>query len=542
MTSHVDYTLYLVTDSTMIPEGSTFLKQVEHSINNGATMVQLREKTLSTLDFIERASQVHELTLKRGIPLIINDRVDVALAIDAEGVHVGQDDMPASIVRKLVGPNKIVGVSCSFPSEVEAVCKEGLADYVGLGTVYKTNTKTNVSVPQGTGTIGVRKMLQVLKAHNAAQVNNYISSVAIGGINESNASKVLYQSAIPGQSLDGVAVVSCIMASKNAAESTIKLENVIKSSVPWVKDLTNESLCQTTDVKIKAVVRSKPLIHHITNNVVKNFSANVTLSIGASPIMSELPDEFEEFTSSIPNLALVLNLGTPSTSQMDVFKHAISVYNKHGKHIIFDPVAAGASSPRLECCKELLNAGQFSVIKGNVGEISAIWKLTSKYQVSETGKNDLLMRGVDSVAEFNESDILRIGKEVAQDFRAIVVITGAKNFVFDGICVSKDSQNIHDASSPNNVDDIKHTQIKGGHEVMSSITGTGCSLGSTIAAFVAANADGNSGTTFNIFEAVVGAVEFYNKCGSEVGQDVTGPGSFMIRFLDRLNYEAHAIK
>lgn len=542
MTSHVDYTLYLVTDSTMIPEGSTFLKQVENSINNGATMVQLREKTLLTLDFIERASQVHELTLKRGIPLIINDRVDVALAIDAEGVHVGQDDMPASIVRKLVGPNKIVGVSCSFPSEVEAVCKEGLADYVGLGTVYKTNTKTNVLVPQGTGPIGVRKMLQVLKAHNAEQGNSYISSVAIGGINESNASKVLYQSAIPGQSLNGVAVVSCIMASNNAAESTIKLENVIKSSVPWVKDLTNESLCKTTDVKIKAVVKSKPLIHHITNNVVKNFSANVTLSIGASPIMSELPDEFEEFASLIPNLALVLNLGTPSTSQMDVFKHAISVYNKHGKHIIFDPVAAGASSPRLECCKELLNAGQFSVIKGNVGEILAIWKLTSKYQVSETGKNDLLMRGVDSVAEINESDILRIGKEVAQDFRAIVVITGAKNFVFDGICVSKDSQNIHDASSPNNVDDIKHTHIQGGHEVMSSITGTGCSLGSTIAAFVAANADGNSGTTFNIFEAVVGAVEFYNKCGFEVGKDVTGPGSFMIRFLDHLNYEAHAIK
>lgn len=542
MTSHVDYTLYLVTDSTMIPEGSTFLKQVENSINNGATMVQLREKTLLTLDFIERASQVHELTLKRGIPLIINDKVDVALAIDAEGVHVGQDDMPASIVRKLVGPNKIVGVSCSFPSEVEAVCKEGLADYVGLGTVYKTNTKTNVLVPQGTGPIGVRKMLQVLKAHNAEQGNSYISSVAIGGINESNASKVLYQSAIPGQSLNGVAVVSCIMASNNAAESTIKLENVIKSSVPWVKDLTNESLCKTTDVKIKAVVKSKPLIHHITNNVVKNFSANVTLSIGASPIMSELPDEFEEFASLIPNLALVLNLGTPSTSQMDVFKHAISVYNKHGKHIIFDPVAAGASSPRLECCKELLNAGQFSVIKGNVGEILAIWKLTSKYQVSETGKNDLLMRGVDSVAEINESDILRIGKEVAQDFRAIVVITGAKNFVFDGICVSKDSQNIHDASSPNNVDDIKHTHIQGGHEVMSSITGTGCSLGSTIAAFVAANADGNSGKTFNIFEAVVGAVEFYNKCGFEVGKDVTGPGSFMIRFLDHLNYEAHAIK
>ena len=542
MTCNVDYTLYLVTDSTMIPDCSTFLKQVEYSINNGATMVQLREKTLLTLDFIKRASQVHELTLKRGIPLIINDRVDVALAIDAEGVHVGQDDMPASIVRKLVGPNKIVGVSCSFPNEVEAVCKEGIADYVGLGTVYKTNTKTNVLIPQGTGPIGVRKMLQILKAHNTENGNNYISSVAIGGINESNASKVLYQTAIPGQSLNGVAVVSCIMASKNAAESTIKLENVIKSTVPWVNDLTNQSLSQTTDVKIKEVVKSKPLIHHITNNVVKNFSANVTLSIGASPIMSELPDEFEEFASLIPNIALVLNLGTPSTSQMDVFKHAISVYNKHGKHIIFDPVAAGASTPRLECCKELLNAGQFSVIKGNVGEILAIWKLTSKYQVTESDQNNLLMRGVDSVAELKESDILRIGKEVAQDFRAVVVMTGAKNFVFDGICVSNESQNKHDVSSLSNVDDIKYARIQGGHEVMSSITGAGCSLGSTIAAFVAAKADGNSGTTFNIFEAVVGAVEFYNKCGSEVGQDVTGPGSFMIRFLDRLNYEAHASK
>lgn len=543
MTSHVDYTLYLVTDSTMVPEGSTFLKQVEDSINNGATMVQLREKTLLTLDFIERASQVHKLTSKRGIPLIINDRVDVALAIDAEGVHVGQDDMPASIVRKLVGPNKLVGVSCSYPSEVEVVCEERFADYVGLGAVYKTSTKTNVLVPEGTGPIGIRKMLQVLKAHNKRQGSNYVSSVAIGGINESNASKVLYQSAIPRQSLNGVAVVSCIMASRNAAKSTIELEKVIKSSVPWVKDITYDVPSPTNPLesKVNAVAKSKPLIHHITNNVVKNFSANVTLSIGASPIMSELPDEFEEFASLIPNLALVLNLGTPSTSQMDVFKHAVSIYNKHGKHIIFDPVAAGASSPRLECCKELLNAGQFSVIKGNVGEILAIWKLTSNYRILGNSKNELLMHGVDSVADINENDIIRIGREVALDFRAVVVVTGAINYVIDGTYVSKDSPNIHEVSCPDDINAISVARVPGGHELMGSITGTGCSLGSTIAAFAAAKADGNSGNIFSIYEAVIGALMLYNKCGKSAGEAAATPGSFMIKFLDKLYSEVHLI-
>ena len=108
----VDYTLYLVTDSGMVPESSSFLKQVEDSINSGATIVQLREKSLSTLEFIKRAEQVHKLTQKQGIPLIINDRVDVALAVNAEGVHVGQDDMPAAIARKLIGDDKILGVTC----------------------------------------------------------------------------------------------------------------------------------------------------------------------------------------------------------------------------------------------------------------------------------------------------------------------------------------------------------------------------------------------------------------------------------------------
>lgn len=533
-----DYSVYLVTDSTMIPESSTFLKQVEDSIDNGATLIQLREKSLLTLDFIARASQVHELTRKRGIPLIINDRVDVALAIDAEGIHVGQDDMPPSIVRKLIGPDKIIGVTCSNTTETAIVCQEGIADYVGLGTVYKTNTKKDTKTPNGTGPIGIRKMLQVLHENNKQKDRKFIKSVAIGGINETNAAKVLYQCAINGQSLDGVAVVSCIMASEDAAASTIELRKVIMEPLFLLRNLASSDNTTSLHSKIEALQKSKPLVHHITNNVVKNFSANVTLSIGASPIMSELSEEFEEFASSVPNLALVINLGTPSESLMSTFIYAFQVYNKYGKHIIFDPVAGGATSTRLESCKQLLNAGQPSVIKGNVGEILAIWKLTSTYQESNTnGKS--LMRGVDSIAELEESDIILMGKEVAQDFRTVVVITGATNYVIDGTFVNQTTSNEKNYEVKASMDKINVTKIPGGHHLMGTITGSGCSLGSTIASFVASKADGQENKTFDIASSVVGAVELYNKAGFLAGKSASTPGAFMSKFLDYLYICSH---
>ncbi|KAK6462211.1 Hydroxyethylthiazole kinase family-domain-containing protein [Scheffersomyces coipomensis] len=507
----VDYSVYLVTDSTMVPESSTFLKQVEDSINNGATLIQLREKKLSTLDFIERAKQVHELTKQKGIPLIINDRIDIALAIDAEGVHVGQDDMPAILARKLLGPNKILGVTCSNVEEAKTVAEEGIADYVGLGTVYKTNTKKDVKDPEGTGPIGIRKMLQVLFKYQK-DTGKKIYSVAIGGINHSNANKVLYQCSIPGYGLDGLAVVSCIMANEDAGKATRELVEIILSRPEWTKNITEtRSKCQLED-KLKSLRQNKPLVHHITNNVVKNFSANVTLAIGASPIMSELPEEYEEFASTIPNLSLVLNLGTPSSNLMEVFKHAIKVYNKHGKHILFDPVACGASKARLECSRILLNTGQVSVIKGNVGEISSIWKLTSTYEES-TGNQASLMQGVDSIADLSEDQIIEIGREVSIDFKTVVVITGVNNYVIDGYTFEK---------------------IKGGHQLMSYITGTGCSLGSTIGAFLASAADGNFKSTFNVFDAVVGAVELYNLAGNNAGKVSSSPGTFMTNFIDQL--------
>ncbi|EGW31514.1 uncharacterized protein SPAPADRAFT_140906 [Spathaspora passalidarum NRRL Y-27907] len=498
----VDYSLYLVTDSTMIPESSTFLRQVELAIANGATIVQLREKKLSTLDFITRAQQVHALTKAKGIPLIINDRVDVALAIDAEGVHVGQDDMPAELVRRLIGENKILGVTCSVPEEVEAVTASGIADYVGLGTVYATNTKKDVTDPEGTGPIGIRKMLQVLGRYNQSHEKK-INSVAIGGINHTNADKVMYECAVDGERIDGVAVVSCIMASENAGKATSDLLKIIETTPNWA----SRSCIQEADIG-KFVAQTHPLVHHITNNVVKNFSANVTLALGASPIMSELAAEFHEFASDIPMIALVLNLGTPTPELMSVFKTAIQVYNKYAKHIVFDPVACGATQARLQASKKLLNSGHVSVIKGNLGEIQGIWKLTSTY--SESSNSGSLMRGVDSIAKLTEEKIIQIGKEVSKDFKTVVVITGKVNYIIDG---------------------DKYTKSEGGSELMGLVTGSGCSLGSTIAAFLATGAD--------VYLSAVDAVNLYNEAGRRAAGYSSTPGSFMISFVDELYKLTH---
>ncbi|KAI5958311.1 THI6 [Candida theae] len=500
----VDYSLYLVTDSTMIPSTSTFLKQVEDAVNNGATLVQLREKEISTLDFIERAKQVHKLTKPKNVPLIINDRVDVALAVDAEGVHVGQDDMPATLVRKLIGPNKILGVTCSNPNEVRQVVREGVADYVGLGTTFATNTKKDVKTPDGVGPIGIRKQMH--------ELSKDIRCVAIGGINHSNANRVVHQCRVGDRSLDGIAVVSCIMASEDAAKATRTLRAELDHTPEWAVVRSFDKRIPNHAV-VKNMTSQHPLVHHITNNVVKNFSANVTLAIGASPIMSELPEEFEEFASAIPNIGLVVNLGTPNAELMKVFSKALTVYNKYNKPIVFDPVACGASRARLESCRKLLNQGVVSVIKGNVGEIMSIWKLTPFYQEDvDTGESH--MRGVDSISNAKDAEVLEKGVQVATTFGCTVVITGKINYIIGS--------------------DKRSVQVAGGDALMGSITGTGCSLGSTIAAFLAAES-ASPIVGGDILKATEIAVRLYNRAGAEAGKLSKSPGSFMISFLDQLS-------
>ena len=186
----LDTTLYFITDSTTVPE-KRFLPVVEAACKGGATLIQLREKDKSTREYLKLAEATHEVTLRYGIPLIIDDRVDVALAIGAEGVHVGQSDMPVHLARKLMGPDKIVGATAkTVPQALEAY--EQGADYLGCGAIYPTTTHVKTVITP------VETLKDVVKAV-PIPVN------AIGGLNKDN----LF--VLKGSGIAGVCAVSAIM-------------------------------------------------------------------------------------------------------------------------------------------------------------------------------------------------------------------------------------------------------------------------------------------------------------------------------------------
>ena len=203
----LDLSLYLVTDKS--DDVEKFLKTIEEGIKGGVSVVQIREKTADTLDFYNLALKVKEITTKHDVPLIINDRVDVALAVDADGVHVGQSDMPCDITRALVGPDKIVGVSAATIEEAKKAESDG-ADYIGAGAVFPTATKDDA--PKIT-----KKDLKEI----ADSIN--IPVVAIGGINLDNASQ------LTDTGIKGLSVVSAIMSSDDPKKSAEKLLNIFNS-------------------------------------------------------------------------------------------------------------------------------------------------------------------------------------------------------------------------------------------------------------------------------------------------------------------------
>jgi thiamine-phosphate pyrophosphorylase len=190
-----DPSVYLVLDRLFVGQRD-LLATLEAAIAGGVTVVQLRDKQAPRPLFLEQARRMLALLRPRGVPLIINDRVDVAREIGADGVHVGQDDMPAAEARRLLGPDAIVGLSVSRPEEC-AGADPALVDYVGLGPVFPTDTKPDVPPALEVG--GVR----------ALRPRRSVPVVAIGGIAGSNAAGVI------GAGADGVAVVSSVCAASD---------------------------------------------------------------------------------------------------------------------------------------------------------------------------------------------------------------------------------------------------------------------------------------------------------------------------------------
>lgn len=198
-----DSSLYFITDSTNYTE-EEFLFRVEEALKGGVTLMQLREKCKTTLEYIELAQKVHNITQKYNVPLIIDDRVDVALAIDAEGVHVGQSDMPVNLARKLMGEKKIVGATTKTVEQAKKAFEQG-ADYLGVGAIYPTTTKVKTVL---TSTDTLRDICKSVP----------ISVNAIGGLNKDNID------ILEGIPISGICVVSAIMKADDPKKATEELK------------------------------------------------------------------------------------------------------------------------------------------------------------------------------------------------------------------------------------------------------------------------------------------------------------------------------
>ena len=203
--------LYAVTDRSWLKEGQTLLSVCEDVLANGATFLQIREKDLDSNSFETEADNLKELCARYKVPYVVNDSVEIALKIDADGVHVGQSDIKGRDIRSIIGTDKLLGISAGTVEEAMAAEQAG-ADYIGVGAVFGTSTKKNAR------NLTVERLKEICSAVS-------IPVVAIGGIHSSNLM------ALSGSGVDGVALVSAIFAAEDPGASTAQLLALAKEMV-----------------------------------------------------------------------------------------------------------------------------------------------------------------------------------------------------------------------------------------------------------------------------------------------------------------------
>ncbi|KAJ5295374.1 hypothetical protein PENANT_c001G03601 [Penicillium antarcticum] len=489
----VDLSLYLVTDSTpAILKGRDLCTVVDQALQGGVTVVQYRDKSNDTGVLVETARKLHQITQKYNVPLLINDRVDVALAIGAEGVHLGQDDMKYEEAKRLLPSNAIIGISTSSIEEARKAIADG-ADYLGIGTMFATPTKTNTK--SVIGTAGTQIILDAIN-------DSSVGTVSIGGINHSNVQRVIYQSQSPKKALDGVAIVSAIMAADDPTASAKLFAELIKNpprfAVAPAAPRSNEVEALLTEVPqvVRKMVEVHPLVHSMINIVVANFVANVVLSIGASPIMSPYGDE----ATDLCNLdgALLINMGTLTSDSVSNYLKAIKAYNERGNPVIYDPVGAAATHIRRNAVSQLMAGGYFDLIKGNEGEIRQAW-----------GSSAVQQRGVDSgPSTLDSKQKATLARDLARRERNIVLMTGATDYLSDGERV---------------------IAVENGHPYLGQVTGTGCAIGTIAGCFLSAHRSDR-------LLAVLSGLLMYEIAAENAAasEHVRGPGSFVPAFLDEL--------
>lgn len=206
----MQYDLYVVTSSEL-SRGRSTVEVVRQALAGGATVIQLREKNWPARDLVELGRELRRLTREAGAGFIVNDRLDVALAVDADGVHLGQEDLPARIARRLLGEGKVLGVSVGTVAEALEAVAAG-ADYLGVGPIFATGSKADAGEPVG---------VELIKAIRERVT---VPLVAIGGINRHNAAGVIAAGA------DGIAVISAVVSADDVRAAAAELLAVVRAA------------------------------------------------------------------------------------------------------------------------------------------------------------------------------------------------------------------------------------------------------------------------------------------------------------------------
>jgi thiamine-phosphate diphosphorylase/hydroxyethylthiazole kinase len=361
-----------------------------------------------------------------------------------------------------------------------------------LNLTSKTNTKDII------GTAGTKEILRAI-----SEEGKDVRTVCIGGINASNIQRVLFQSSDPKKSLDGVAIVSAIIAANDAEKASKELLELVKTPPPFAAaSLVNVS--KMNDVQglisqipsvIRTVGEKTPLSHNMTNLVVQNFAANVALAVGGSPIMANYGEEAADLSKL--GGALVINMGTVTPDGLMNYQKALKAYNLAGGPVVFDPVGGGATAVRRSAVRTLMAAGYFDVIKGNEGEIKTVFGTVVQ------------QRGVDSGASTStELEKAMLVRDLAAREKNVIVMTGATDYISDG---------------------ERTFAVRNGHELLGRITGSGCVLGTTISITLAVCRQDK------LLAVLSGLLQY--EIAAEIAarrEDVKGPGTFVPALIDEI--------
>lgn len=449
-----DLKLYVITDRAWLKPGETLAEAVEKAIQGGATMVQLREKGSDYEEKKALALECQSICKKYHVPFIVNDDVHLAKEIGADGVHVGQDDMAAMHAREILGPDCIVGVTAKTVEQAVSAQNAG-ADYLGSGAIFGSTTKMDA------------------KSMTMDQLNEICNSVdipvvGIGGIEAKNVAM------LKGSGIAGIAVVSAVFAAENVRRAAMEMWDLLFG---------------------------RRVVQCITNQVTMNDVANVILAVGGSPIMAHHPAEVQEVQEKAAGL--LLNLG--ATDDYEAMKLAYQTAIEKNHPVVIDPVGVGGSSFRREFLYSLLEIGHPSCIRGNFGEIKAIFE------------NTTTMAGLDNECVSEEYVV----KNLAKRLHCVIVASGKTDLLSDGKTVM---------------------EIPGGSRKQKTVTGSGCMLSGILASTLAVASGDRAGRDSDVLlEKDLALAAFVcahaGTMAHKAAEETSGSMSFRLKWLDYLSVE-----